>query len=99
MKIDLKKPLSYKDTDIETLELDLESLTGRSLIDAENSLKAKGQNISAWEFSRGFLLEVAGKASNIPPEALMNLTAADFTNVINEVLAFLAGQGFSASRE
>ena len=48
MKIELTKAIKYRDTDITTLDLDLSTLTGRDLIAAEESLKAKGQTVSAW---------------------------------------------------
>ena len=96
MKIELNKPLIYKDNEINELDLDLENLTGRDLINAEEELKTKGINISAWEFSRTFLISIAAKACHINSEELKNLSASDFTKVINEVLSFLAGQGLEA---
>lgn len=97
MKIELSKPLSYKDSELAELDLELDSLTGRDLIDAEESLKARGVNISAWEFSRTYLLGVAAKCLHLPADVLKDLPASDFTKVINEVLSFLAGQASSGS--
>ena len=99
MKIELTKPLRYKDTDIQTLDLDLESLTGRDLIDAENALKARGQNIAAWDFSRSYLLSVAAKSAHMPAEVLEGLNASDFTRMILETSAFLGGTASQASTQ
>ena len=96
MIITLTKPITYKDKQLNTLDLDLSQLTGRDLLDAEDSLKAQGVSVPAWEYSRAFLLEVAAKSLHIPPEVLRELSASDFTRMINEVLAFLAG---SASQD
>ena len=92
MKITLTKPLSYKDTELDTLDLDLGSLTGRDLLDTEEALKRSGVSVAAWEFSRTFLLSVAARSLHIPAEVLKGLSASDFTKLINEVLSFLAGQ-------
>ncbi len=91
MDIKLSRPLKYKNTDLETLTLELDALTGRDLIDAEAALKAAGVNVPAWEYSREYLLAVAAKSLHIPAEVLKDLPAADFTRLINEVLSFLAG--------
>ena len=97
MKIELTKPIRYKDTDIHTLDLELDDLTGRDLIDAEETLKARGQTVAAWEFSRSYLLSVAAKSSHMPAEVLEGMNAADFTRTVNEVLSFLAQSASGAS--
>ena len=95
MKIDLTRAIKYKDADLNTLELDLDSLTGRDLIDTEETLKKLGLTVAAWEYSRTFLLYVAAKSAHSPAEILKDLSAVDFTNVVNEVLAFLGGTASS----
>ena len=94
MIITLSTPLKYKDSQLSQLDLDLHTLTGRDLINAEETLKRSGVQVAAWEFSRQFLLEVAAKALHMPSEVLKDLSAGDFTRVINEVLSFLAGAGY-----
>ena len=99
MKIELTKPIRYKDTDIQTLDLELDDLTGRDLIDAEETLKARGKNVAAWEFSRSYLLSVAAKSAHLPAEVLEGLNAADFTRMILETGAFLGGTASGASTQ
>lgn len=97
MKVPLSKPLRYKDTDFDVLDLDLNSLTGRDLIDVEEGLKQRGISVNAWEYSRTYLISVASLALHIPVEVLKSLNAGDFTKIINEVLSFLANPGSSDS--
>lgn len=99
MKIEFTRPIKYKDEDINALDFDLESLTGRDLIDTEETLKKLGLTVAAWEYSRTFLLYVAAKSAHVPAEVLKDLAASDFTKLVNEVLAFLAGQESSVSTD
>lgn len=91
MKIELSKPLHYKDTELSELDIDLDSLTGRDLIDIEDALQAKGKRINAWEMSRSFLIAVAAKGAHLPAEVLEATTISDFTKITGEVISFLAG--------
>lgn len=97
MKIEFSHPIKYKDNDITSLDFDFESLTGRDLIDTEETLKKLGYTVAAWEYSRTFLLYVAAKSAHIPADVLKDLPAADFTKIINEALSFLAGAASSDS--
>ena len=92
MQINLSAPLNYKDTELHSLELDLENMTGYDLLSVEDDLRIQGVNIPAWEYSRTFLINIAAKSSHVPVEVLKGMKLADFTRVINEVLNFLAGQ-------
>lgn len=91
MKIELTKPLLWKENEITTLDLNLEDLTGNDLIDTEDDLKRKGVSVNAWEYSRTYLVALAARALHIPADILKTLSAKDFTTIINEVLSFLAG--------
>ena len=91
MKIALSKPLRYQDKEVKELDLVLDDLTGQDLIDVEEDMKRKGLTVNAWEYSRTYLISLAGRAMNIPANALKKLSAKDFTSIINETLTFLAG--------
>ena len=91
MKIALSKPLRYQDKEVKELDLVLDDLTGQDLIDVEEDMKRKGLTVNAWEYSRTYLISLAGRAMNIPANALKKLSAKDFTSIINETLSFLAG--------
>ncbi len=86
MKITLSKPLSYKDTELDSLELELDSLTGRDLIAIEDSLRASG---SVNLFSQSYFAAVAARAAHIPVDVLKTLGAKDFMKVTAEVINFL----------
>lgn len=91
MKISLKKNLSFKDNQISEIDFDFENLTGSDILSVEKEIRATGENIAAWEYSRSFLLAVAARACHLPVEVLKNLSLPDFTKIINETLNFLAG--------
>lgn len=91
MEIKLNKAINHNGKNITELDLNLEELTGNDLLAAEDELKRKGLNVAAWEYSRDFLITVAAKSLKLPVEAMKALSARDFTRVVNEVLAFLAG--------
>lgn len=91
MKIKLDTPITNNGKEISELDLNLEGLTGNDLLIAEDEMKRKGLNVAAWEYSREFLCTLAARALKLPSEALKTLSARTFTQIINEVLSFLAG--------
>ncbi len=86
MRITLSHPVSYKDTQLDTLDLDLESLTGYDLIAIEDSLRASGQvNL----FSQSYFAAIAARSAHIPVEVLKGLPVKDFMKITGEVINFL----------
>lgn len=93
MQITLSHPVNYKDTELRTLELDLDSLTGNDLIAVEDTLRASGQvNL----FSQSYFAAIAARSAHIPVEVLKGLPVKDFMKVTSEVINFL---GDTASPE
>lgn len=91
MRIKLNKEIEFNGKKYNELTLDLESLTGNDLINAEESLRSKGiMTAGASDFSRIYILTVASYALKMPVEVLKGLSAKDFTRIINETLVFLA---------
>lgn len=88
MKVTLSQPFHYKDYDIETIELNLEQLTGRDLIACENSLRLINPNAPLWGTEHVML--IAEKASKINSEELKNLLAKDFMKIQLAVLNFFS---------
>lgn len=99
MKFALKKAINYRDGKLKELDLDLDALTGYDILSVESELRSAGVQVPAWEYSREFLLGVAARASKMPVDALKNLGVRDFTNIINEVLIFLAGTATDGAAE
>ena len=93
MKIRLFKSFNHNGKEYKELNLDFDKLTGQDLIDAEENLRRSGVNIplGAADFSRNYLAAVAAKAASLPREALLGLSAQDFTNILNQTLIFLSG--------
>ena len=87
MKITLTKPLKYKDVELETLDLDLEGLTGQDLIDIEEEQRVSGQTVNL--YSQSYFLAIASKALHIPSPVLKELPLKDFMKLTNSVLLFL----------
>ena len=88
MKITLSHPVPYKDTQLDTLDLDLDALTGNDLIAIEDSLRASGQvNL----FSQSYFAAIAARSAHIPVEVLKSLPVRDFMKVTSEVINFLGG--------
>ena len=93
MKITLSQPVNYKDSQLDSLELDLDSLTGYDLIAVEDTLRASGQvNL----FSQGYFAAIAARSAHVPVEVLKGLPVKDFMKVTGEVINFL---GDTASAE
>ena len=91
MKIHLKKAINFKGNEINTLDLDLNALTGEDLIKAESEvLQGGGTPLQTLSFSRPYAITVAAKALHMPVEILRQMGARDFSKVVNEVQTFLA---------
>ena len=93
MRIELTKAITYKDTELKDIELDLESITGFQLIEAEEELRKQGITINTWDMSRPYLIQIAARAAHIPVEVLKGMTASDFNRVCNVCAGFLLGTG------
>ncbi|MBQ7215503.1 MAG: phage tail assembly protein [Synergistaceae bacterium] len=90
MRITLAHPLNYKDSELDSLDLDLDSLTGNDLIAIEDSLRASG-NVNL--FSQAYFAAIAARSAHIPLEVLKGLPVKDFMKVTSEVVSFLGGTG------
>ena len=93
MRITLSRPVAYKDTQLDALELELDTLTGNDLIAIEDSLRAGG-NVNL--FSQAYFAAIAARSAHIPVEVLKGLPVKDFMKVTSEVVSFL---GDTASAE
>ena len=95
MRIELSRSISYKDTEISSLEFDFDSLTGNDLIIAESNFKRS--NPDGQLFGSVHMLYIASRACHIPPEALKTLSAKDFMRVINEMFVFFGNMDSQVS--
>ena len=99
MKITLKKAISATGKSIKELDLDLDSLTGNDLIEAEKQVMVADNIPVVMDFNRSFLISVAARASKIPADALKSLSAKDFSNITSEVQRFLLNSDSSETEK
>ena len=94
-KIHLSKPLGWEGDARSDLDLDLENLTGQDVTRAEREAKALGDTEMVREFSKTYLACVASRACKLPADAILALSARDFTMVTLTVQNFLLDAGSS----
>lgn len=82
----LKRPFQFEDEWIEELYLDLDSLTGRDIMDA-----SKGVENYVQETDKTYLCNIAAKALKRPKEIMYFMSAKDATAICYEVSNFLIG--------
>ncbi|MDO6355278.1 phage tail assembly protein [Caloramator sp. CAR-1] len=90
-KILLSKPVKLGDTEVKELEIDLNSLTGIDVIEAENEIRAIGKVPLVHEMDKAYLAAIAARA--IKPKQtldfLLKLPLKDFTVITAQVQNFL----------
>ncbi|ABO49748.1 hypothetical protein Dred_1214 [Desulforamulus reducens MI-1] len=91
MKIIFKKPFNFEGKDYMDLDLDMDALTGRDLINANKEAVALGDASPVNEFSKTYLAAVAAKAAKVPVDMILSLPASDFTSLTLQVQNFLFG--------
>ena len=82
----LKRPFEFEGEWIEELYLDLDSLTGRDIMDA-----SKGVENYVQETDKTYLCNIAAKALKRPKEIMYFMSAKDATAICYEVSNFLIG--------
>lgn len=82
----LKRPFQFEDEWIEELYLDLDSLTGRDIMDA-----SKGVESYVQETDKTYLCNIAAKALKRPKEIMYFMSAKDATAICYEISNFLIG--------
>jgi hypothetical protein len=93
--VKLSKPQKINGADISELNLDLESLKGRDLIELESGFRMmhRGEYIPVLAIDMRFQAWVAGRVSGINHEDLLELYAPDFNAMCSEVQSFLLSGG------
>lgn len=83
------KPFTYEGKTYEKLAIDLESLTGQDLIDAEKGARMMGDKNIMLEASKSYQAVIAGKAAKVPTELILALPAKEFSKITTLVQNFL----------
>lgn len=89
MKFELAKEITFEEELYKELNLDLESLTGQDILDAEREFTLTGGIASVTETSKACLAIIAAKACNVPVELITTLPIRDFSRLTIEVQNFL----------
>lgn len=90
MEIKLKKAITFEGKEINTINLDLEGLTGEDMAQAEREYFATGGHpVVPLLTSSGFCAVLASRATDLPFEAIRALPIKDCHRVVSETQAFL----------
>lgn len=91
--IKLSKPIQFEGKEYTELVLDLDSITGNDIEQAENQFVAQNPQIAAQtalkELSKGFQAILAAKSAKVPVELIKSLPAKDYSKVTTKVQVFL----------
>lgn len=90
MEIKFEKPFVFEGQEYESLDFDLESLTGNQLEDAQRFVMLENKvvgNVPA--FNPAYIAQVAALAAKKPVELIRALPAPKYTQITFEVQNFL----------
>lgn len=90
MKMKLKKPINFEGELITELNLDLDCLTGKDMIDAQKEIQSL--DVPVLEFNKEYLAVVAAKACGMPTDLIPLLGIKDFSTITVQVQNFLLGE-------
>jgi hypothetical protein len=88
-KFVLSKPFSFEDKEYKELNIDLDSLTGRDIINAAQEARTLEGPVPVPELSKAYHAVIAAKAAKVPVEMLLKLPAKDFSKITLLVENFL----------
>lgn len=93
--IKLNKPTKVNGSEVSEINLDLESLKGRDLIELESGFRSthRGEYIPVLNIDMRYQAWVAGRVSGFNHEDLLDLYAPDFSAMCSEVQSFLLSGG------
>ena len=93
--VKLSKPTQLNGSEIKELNLELETLTGRDMMELESGFKKfyRGEFFPSLPMEPRFQLWVAGRVSGINHEDLAAVSAPDYYAICTEVQNFLLSAG------
>jgi hypothetical protein len=87
--IRLSKPIEIRGEQVNEIRLDLDSITGFMLIEAEREARLRGDTSSKPLFTSEGLAILAAKMIGVKPEDVMGMPAPDFMLITQTVSNFL----------
>lgn len=88
-KVKLLKPIEIDGKKITEINLELEKLTGKDILDADRQVRLEGEGGLNPLYTQRGLLILASKVSGFIPDDLLALSAPDFLEVTAQVQNFL----------
>jgi Phage tail assembly chaperone proteins, E, or 41 or 14 len=89
MKVKLLKPIEIDGQKITEINLELEKLTGKDILDADREVRLEGEGGLNPLYTQRGLMILASKVSGFIPDDLLRLSAPDFLEVTANVQNFL----------
>ena len=83
------KPVTFEGKEYTGLDLDLERLTGKDLINIEAEMTARGVTAIMPEISKGYQMLVAARAAKVPVELIEELPIKEASAITMKVVNFL----------
>jgi tail assembly chaperone E/41/14-like protein len=95
MILKLSKPTQVNGSEITELNLDLETLKGKDLMELETSFRKlyRGEYVPVVNIDSRYQVLVAGRVCGVHPDDLGELYAPDFAAMCSEVQSFLLSGG------
>lgn len=82
----LKTPITYDNVKYERLIFDVQSISGRDLIEIQTDMKLAGIPLtSSMLIDEAYLARIAAKASGVELEVVESLKLKDFRSVVNKI--------------
>ena len=90
MIIKLSKPHNFEGAEYTEIDMDLDSLTGNDIEEAQRlvTLEKKGGSVMP-EFNKAYCAQIAAQSSKQPVELIRSLPVRDYNKVTSEVQDFL----------
>ena len=89
--IPFRRPFIFEGNEYKEIKLDLDSLSGKDVIDAETEARAVGVRAVMLESSKAYQAILAAKAAGVTVDFIQALPAKEFSIVTGEVQGFLLG--------
>lgn len=89
--VKLSRPTKINGSELTEINLDLESLRGRDLLELETGFRQRhrGEYIPVLNIDARYQIHVAGRVCGINPDDLGELYAPDFAAICSQVQSFL----------
>lgn len=89
MRHEFAKPFKFEGQEYTGLDLNLDDLTGKDLLNVESEMAAKGLQAIMPEISKAYQMHVAARAAKVPFELIEALPIKEASGITMKVVNFL----------